>query len=150
MQVATSFLQSRVQVKQLSLITSPPECVDFNTSVPDRTTGFSNYDLVIYVQYLTDSQKSYGATGKSCSYIPGTASSGSPDLTLQIGRPIVGRIIFNTYILVDLETVLTNRLFQSITATALHETMHIMGFDSTLYATYLDPNLGYPYASTLL
>ena len=60
--------------------------------------------------------------------------------------PTFGRIIFNTYNLVDRVTSLTNRVFQSITSTSLHETMHILGFDSTLYSTYLDPNTGDVYA----
>jgi Leishmanolysin len=89
---------------------------------------------------------SYGATGKSCNYFPGTASVASPDNTLTVGRPTVGRIKFNTYNLVDRST-LTNLLFQSVTATALHETMHILGFDSTLYSTFLDPTLGYTYST---
>ena len=93
------------------------------------------------MQYLTDKAKTYGATGKSCKYLAGT----TPDLTLQTGRPTVGRIIFNTHQLVDQQTQLTNRLFQSITSTALHETMHILGFDSTLYLTYLDPATGSAY-----
>jgi hypothetical protein len=98
------------------------------------------------VQYVTDPTLSYGATGKSCNYFPGTAVQAAPDNTLMVGRPTVGRIKFNTYKLVDGKT-LTNMLFQSVTATALHETMHILGFDSTLYSSYLDPNLGYPYTT---
>jgi hypothetical protein len=107
-------------------------------------------ELVIYAQYLTDTTKGYGATGKSCNYFQGTATSLSPDSSLQAGRPTVGRIIFNTYNLVDRATTLTDLLFQSVTSTAIHETMHILGFDSTLYDTFLDPNLGYPYASTTI
>jgi hypothetical protein len=62
----------------------------------------------------------------------------------------MGRIIFNTYNLVDQKTSLTNVLFQSVTSTALHETMHILGFDSSLYSTWLisdeaDPDFGKPY-----
>ena len=59
----------------------------------------------------------------------------------------MGRIIFNTVNLVDKQTSLTNVLFQSITSTALHETMHILGFDSSLYSKWLisdesSPNFG--------
>lgn len=60
----------------------------------------------------------------------------------------MGRIIFNTYNLVDQASSLTYLLFQSITSTSIHETIHILGFDANLYNTYLDPNLGYPYTST--
>ena len=60
----------------------------------------------------------------------------------------MGRIIFNTYQLVDQQSTLTNRVFQSVTSTALHETMHILGFDSTLYTSYLDPLVRAPYTST--
>ena len=56
----------------------------------------------------------------------------------------MGRIIFNTHAFIDQKTI-TNQVFQSATSTALHETMHILGFDSTLYATYLDPNTGFVY-----
>lgn len=54
----------------------------------------------------------------------------------------MGRIIFNTHNLVDQQTSLTNILFQSVTATAMHETMHILGMDSTLFGSWLvtDPN----------
>lgn len=146
MQVTQEYLQGRLQVTQLSTLHSPLTCVDFNTSATDQTDGFNNTDLVIYVRYLTDMAKSYGATGKSCDYFPGVATSGSPDSNLQIGRPIIGRIIFNTYVLVDNEATLTNRIFQSVTSTALHETIHILGFDSTLYYSFLDPLTGYPYS----
>jgi len=59
----------------------------------------------------------------------------------------MGRIIFNTANLIDKQTSLTNVLFQSITSTALHETMHILGFDSSLYTKWLisdesSPNFG--------
>ena len=64
----------------------------------------------------------------------------------------MGRIIFNTYNLVDQKTSLTNVLFQSVTSTALHETLHILGFDSTLYDTWLisdeaNANFGYNYTN---
>lgn len=59
----------------------------------------------------------------------------------------MGRIKFNTNKLVDTKTSLTNRLFASVTATALHETMHILGFDPSLYPTYLDSTTGLRYAS---
>ncbi len=94
---------------------------------------------------MTDKSKAYGATGKSCHYVAGAAV----DNTLQAGRPIVGRIIFNTYSLVDTAPSLTNRLFQSVTATTLHEVMHILGFDSTLYTSYLDIETGSPYNYTI-
>ena len=100
---------------------------------------------MIYVLYIGDSSIGYGATGVSCKWVTG---SSFPDTTLQIGRPTVGRIIFNTYTLVDQETSLTNRLFSEVTATALHETMHILGFDQSLYASYLDPADGNKYSST--
>ena len=58
----------------------------------------------------------------------------------------MGRIIFNTYNVVDRKPALTNRLFAAITATALHETMHILGFDSSLYSTYLDYTTGNLYS----
>lgn len=147
MQVAKTFYESRLQVGAMASITAPAYCVDF---APTTTTAFSDVDLVIFVQYITDKGQTYGATGKSCKYFPGTPTSGSPDLTLQMGRPTVGRIIFNTYNLVDNQTILTNRLFQSVTSTALHETLHIIGFDSTLYSTFLDPTTGAPYASTTI
>jgi len=144
MLVTQVFYQKRLQVGQVGTITAPNPCVDFSPTVTAQTGGYSNTDLVIFVQYLSDKNLSYGATGKSCKYFSGS----TPDYTLQTGRPTVGRIIFNTYQLIDQQSQLTNRLFQSITSTALHETMHILGFDSTLYPTYLDPNTGSPYTTS--
>ena len=37
---------------------------------------------------------------------------------------------------------MTNRLFASTVATSIHEVMHILGFDSSLYVTYLDSRSG--------
>ena len=91
---------------------------------------------------MTDKAITYGATGVSCRYFTGTTV---PDSTFQAGRPTIGRIKFNTFTLLDDkgissdQALLTNRRFAAITATALHETMHILGFASNLYETYLDP-----------
>lgn len=109
--------------------------MDYDTPTNDRDFGVSASDLHIYVKYITDKATGYGATGKSCKYF-GDGSS-PPDSTLQLGRPTMGRIIFNTYSTVDSSTSLTNMLFQSVTSTCLHEMMHILGFDSTLYARWL-------------
>jgi hypothetical protein len=64
----------------------------------------------------------------------------------------MGRIIFNTYNLVDTQASLTNVLFQSITSTSLHESLHILGFDSALYNSWLisdttSPNYGNVYTN---
>ena len=94
------------------------------------------------MQYISDKVISYGATGIHCSEFTGTTA---PDSTFQAGRPTIGRIKFNTYTLLENagisndEALLTNRRFASITATAIHETMHILGFNSNLYSKYLDP-----------
>ena len=95
------------------------------------------------MRYITDSQTGYGATGVSCNWNP---TSVNVDTTLRAGRPIVGRIKFNTNKLIDSYSSLTSRLFASITATALHETMHILGFDPSLYSTYLDSSTGLNYS----
>jgi hypothetical protein len=129
----------RLKVYPLTSIKAPGLCSDYIPSYNDQNYGIGASDLHIYVLYTTNAQLSYGATGKSCKYF-GDGLTYPPDSTLQLGRPTMGRIIFNTYNLVDQATSLTNRLFQSITATALHENMHILGFDSTLYATWLDSN----------
>ena len=102
----------------MSSLLAPILCVDHNTPNNDRIIGISGSDLHIYILYTTDQALTYGATGKSCKYFGNSASL--PDTTLQIGRPTMGRIIFNTYMLVDREARLTNRLFQSITSTTLH------------------------------
>lgn len=121
--VVQAFLQLRLQVATVSRIYAPSYCVDFSPSSNDVTNGIAGSDLHIYVQYLTDSSLSYGATGKSCKYFGSTGSTptlvGLPDVTLQQGRPTVGRIKFNTYQLTDGKT-LTSMLFQSISSTALH------------------------------
>jgi hypothetical protein len=130
-----------LQAGQLSFVTIPSYCVDFTPSNVGGT--IANTELLIFAQYLTDKNKAYGATGKSCDWVTGSL----PDFTLQVGRPSVGRIIFNTYSLVDQESSLTNRLFQSVTTTTIHEVTHILGFDSTLYSKYLDPSTGNYYAT---
>lgn len=137
MKVATAFYMNRLQVYPLTTINAPSICVDYNTPPNDQTQGVSASDLHIYVTYITDKTESYGATGKSCKYF-GDGLTPPPDSTLQVGRPTMGRIIFNTYNLVDTAASLSNRLFQSITSTALHEMLHILGMDSTLYSTWLD------------
>ena len=98
MMVTQTFFQKRLKVGEVGGITAPDPCVDFTPSSTAQTGGYSNTDLVIFVQYVTDKTISYGATGKSCKYVIGPL----PDFTLQVGRPTVGRIIFNTYKLVDL------------------------------------------------
>lgn len=123
MQVATTFYQNRLQVTQLSRIYSPATCFDFSTPANDQTNGIASSDLHIYVRYLTDKNIGYGATGISCKQYTGTSA---PDSTLQAGRSTVGRIIFNTYTLLESlgiandAQLLTNRRFSSITSTALH------------------------------
>jgi hypothetical protein len=136
-------------VYPLSSLTAPGDCVGYTPSQNDQMFGIGASDLHIYVLYITDSSISYGATGGSCQWYLGSL----PDNTLQTGRPTVGRIIFNTYNLVDQKTSLTNVLFQSVTATALHETMHILGMDSTRFNSWLvsdetSPSFGNVYAST--
>jgi len=88
---------------------------------------------------VTDKNLGYSATGVSCQW---NSISGYPDTTLRAGRPTVGRIIFDTYNIVDRKGSLTNRLFAQIAAVCLHETMHILGFDKNLYGTYMDYNTG--------
>lgn len=125
----------RLKVYPLNSLKAPGACGGYTPSINDQTFGIGASDLHIYVYYITDKDTSYGATGASCQYFGNLGSL--PDSTLQTGRPVVGRIIFNTYNLVDTLTSLTNLVFQSVTATALHETLHILGFDSTRYATWL-------------
>jgi hypothetical protein len=114
-------------VTSSATIIPPVECYDFNTT---DQNGIGASDLHIYVRYITNSQIGYGATGVSCEWNP---LSGVADPNLSAGRPIVGRIIYNTYNLVDSVTSFTNRLFASITSTSIHETLHILGFDQSLY-----------------
>ena len=133
MTVAQNFYQTRLKVYPLSSLTAPGDCVGYTPSQNDQLYGIGASDLHIYVLYITDSTQSYGANGGACKYYSGSL----PDSTLQVGRPTMGRIIFNTINLVDKQTSLTNMLFQSVTATALHETMHILGMDSTRFNTWL-------------
>ena len=133
MTVATNFYMVRLKVYPLSSLIAPGTCVDYTPSQNDQLYGIGASDLHIYVLYITDSGQTYGATGGSCLYYGGTL----PDTTLQKGRPTMGRIKFNTHNLVDQLSSLTNLVFQSITSTALHETMHILGFDSTKFNTWL-------------
>jgi len=75
-------------------------CVDHNTPSNDQVFGISASDLHIYVTYTTDRNEVYGATGKSCKYF-GDPTPTYPDSTLQMGRPVIGRIKYNTYALID-------------------------------------------------
>ena len=68
----------------------PNYCVDFEPS--NKGAVLANVDLLIMAKYITDKNISYSATGKSCDYTSGAL----PDFTLQVNRPTVGRIIFNT------------------------------------------------------
>lgn len=124
MSVVQSFFQERIQVASESKVYAPSTCVDFTPPANDVSNGIAGSDLHIYVQYLTNKNLTYGATGKSCKYHGSNLAMptlvGLPDVTLQQGRPTVGRIIFNTYNIIDQNSVLTNRLFQSITSTAVH------------------------------
>lgn len=144
MLVVQTFLQTRLKVSTISRVFAPALCVDFGPSANDVANGISASDLHIYVRYVTDSTTAYGysATGKSCKYV---TSRTLPDTTLQQGRPTVGRIIFNTYNIIDRQTSLTNRVFAEVTTTAMHETIHIVGFDSSLYSSYLNPATGNVY-----
>lgn len=128
MQVAVNFYSSRLKVYPLSSLIAPGTCSGYIPSANDQNFGIGASDLHIYVLYITDSNEGYGATGKSCLWFGG--GQNYTDTTLQLGRPTMGRIIFNTYNLIDQQTSLTNVFFQSLTSTALHETMHILGFDS--------------------
>jgi hypothetical protein len=142
MQVAEAFFEARLEVTQVARIYAPTTCFDFNPPQNDIANGIASSDLHIYVQYLTDKAITYGATGVSCATFTGTTV---PDSTFQAGRPTIGRIKFNTFTLLDDKGVsndqalLTNRRFAAIAATAIHETVHILGFASNLYSTYLDP-----------
>lgn len=119
MLVVQNFLQTRIKVSTISRVFAPATCVDFSPSANDVSNGISASDLHIYVRYVTDNTAAFGysATGKSCRYV---TSRTLPDTTLQQGRPIIGRIIFNTYNVVDRQTSLTNRLFAEVTTTAMH------------------------------
>lgn len=59
---------------------------------------------------------------------------------------MMGRILFNTNYMFDSldNSILTNRLFASTTANALHSMIHILGFDSDLYQFYLNTITGSP------
>lgn len=107
-----------MKVYPLSSLQAPGSCVDYTPSQNDQLYGIGASDLHIYVLYITDSGQAYGATAAACKYF--NTGGSYPDATLQIGRPTMGRIIFNTYNLLDQLTSLTNLVFQSITATALH------------------------------
>lgn len=121
--------------------------MDYSTPTAHVSSGVASADLVIYATYITDGTETYSATAKACAYVSGTATLANPDLTLKVNRPTVGRIKYNTYQIIDQKTSVTNLVFQSIVATTIHEIIHVLGFDSTLYTTWLDPSLGYPYTT---
>ena len=98
--VAISFFTARIKVYPMTLVRAPVTCVDYGTPSNDQTFGISASDLHIYVVYTTDSSQSYGATAKSCKYYGDTGFT-YPDATLQMGRPTMGRIKFNTHAIID-------------------------------------------------
>jgi len=117
--------------------------VNFEPS--NEGTNIPNIDLYVFAKYLVDGSIGYGATGKSCDYITGAL----PDTTRQVGRPTVGLIIFNTHTLFNRITSVSNTQFQSIASTTIHELLHIIGFDSTLYNRFLDPNTNDVYSPSI-
>jgi hypothetical protein len=100
MRVGVNFLMARLKVYPLTSVLAPLYCFDFTPPSNDQSYGIAGSDLHIYVRYTTDPNQAYGATGKSCKYY-GDQTATLPDYTLQVGRPTVGRIIFNTYKLTD-------------------------------------------------
>jgi hypothetical protein len=123
----------------------PTTCFDFNPA--DGNSPIAGTDMHIYIRYITDKTQGYSATGVSCQW---NTIAGYPDTTLRAGKPTVGRIIFDTYNIIDNKGSLTNRLFAEIASICIHEMMHILGFDKNLYATYMDYNTGnvYPQPTT--
>lgn len=147
MLVVKQFVYVRLKVyNEIANIKAPATCVDHTTPTVDTTNGIANSDLHIYVLYVTNSTWIAPATGKYCATAAGAGNL--PDATLARGRPIFGRIKFNTAYNLDGYT-LTNRLFADLTASALHETIHILGFDSSLYTSYLDYSTQTVYASAV-
>lgn len=122
--------------------------MDYTTSTNDQQSGIAISDLHIYVTYVTDNTLSWTATGKYCKVAAGSTLSPNADPTLARGRPIMGRIKFNTAHTLD-GTTLTDRLFADTTASAIHELIHIMGFDSSLYGTFLDSATNKAYATPI-
>jgi len=66
MEVAQAFFQNRIQVTQVARIFSPETCFDFDTPLNDQQNGIASSDLHIYVRYISDKSKFYGATGIHC------------------------------------------------------------------------------------
>jgi len=151
MKVVKQFVTSRFKVSPESGNNIATEYCqpDFTTPVNDRTSGIALSDLHIYVSYVTDNTLQYTATGKYCKTSLGSTNSPNPDPTLARGRPRMGRIKFNTAYALD-GTTLTNRLFADTTASALSEMFHIMGFDSDLYASYLDSTTNNTYTNPVM
>lgn len=148
MLVVKQFVFTRLKVyNEQANIKAPTTCVDYTTPSVDVSNGIANSDLHIYVLYVTNGSWSAPATGKYC--LTANGSGALPDPTLARGRPIFGRIKFNTAYNLDGYT-LTNRLFADLAASALHETVHILGFDSALYGAYLDYSTQTVYASQVL
>jgi hypothetical protein len=100
---------NRIKVYPITTILAPSSCASYPTPNNDQVYGIAGSDLHIYMRQLTDSSTAYGASGKSCKYY-GDQVAVAPDNTLQIGRPTMGNIIFNSYQLTD-GLSLTNRLF---------------------------------------
>lgn len=100
-QVARTFFEKRLSVIPESNIKSPSSCTDdYTPPAVDVSTGI-NTDLIVYISYLTSSSsaKGYGATGVSCSWLPDVINY--PDTSFKAHRPVVGRMIYNTYNLID-------------------------------------------------
>jgi proprotein convertase subtilisin/kexin type 5 len=148
MLVIKQFVKLRFQVySEQANIVAPTTCVDYTSPSVDVSSGIANSDLHLYVLYQSNSSSTSVATGKYCQVTSGGGSL--PDATLARGRPTFGRIRFNTAPTLDGAT-LTNRLFADTASYALHEVFHIMGFDSSLYSTYIDASTQTTYISAVL
>lgn len=150
MKVVKQFVTARFKVSpESSNNIANSMCVDFTTPANDRSSGIALSDLHIYISYVTDNTLQYTATGKYCKVSAGSTSSPNPDTTLARGRPTMGRIKFNTAYALD-GAQLTNRLFADTTASTLSEMIHIMGFDSDLYGTFLDSTTNNTYVAAVM
>jgi len=129
-----SYYQAALQVKRLTsniAMTSSQTRYCAGRALTTELQNGISADLVLLVTATYDSSQNYIAAASSC-------------YTNIDGRPVIGNVIFNTAYGFSDDTEYN---FQNQIYTTLHEVGHVLGFSSSLYKYYLDPNTNLPYAN---
>jgi leishmanolysin len=97
--------------------------ITFSSS--DKTNGFANSDLHLYVTFVNNPSSSYLAYASPCSLNNNY-------------RPNTGKVVFNSAYLAS--SYSTAAAFNGLFKIVSHEMTHVMGFSQSLYSYFLDPS----------